>query len=296
VKTTKVFAAVVVIGASTFTAGLSFGQQPAPAPGPLPAQPSPAPVYAPPPAAPAPGPLPAQPSSAPVYAPPPAAPPPVYQQQPAPPGYAPPGYAPPGYAPPGYAPPADPTIHFHDGFYLSMAIGGAYLNDSAKVEGSTFEMSISGGGVFGELAIGGTPTPGLVIGGASMAASIPSPKVKMGDIEGTADASVNLSTVGPFIAYYPNPREGLHFGAYIGYAMISAQNNNTGTTSSNNPAGPAFALTVGNEWWVGEQWGIGISGRFLYAPLKYETTVLTATYKETDSVIVPSVLFTATYH
>ena len=89
------------------------------------------------------------------------------------PGYGQPqgGYPPPGYPPPGYAPGEDETVHFHDGFYFRFGLGLGFLNITSKpdedVPGDP-ELKTTGTGGAVEIALGGTPTPGLVIGGAHL--------------------------------------------------------------------------------------------------------------------------------
>ena len=97
--------------------------------------------------------------------------PPPQGYGPPPQGYGPPpqGYAP-GYGPPqqGYGPPPppreDPTVNYHDGFYLrlNLGIGGHAItyND---------DITAFGGSVALDLLVGGSPNRGLAIGGGLLA-------------------------------------------------------------------------------------------------------------------------------
>ncbi len=237
----------------------------------------------------------------------PAPPPPAGSNQPgAPPpppaGYAPPAYAQPGYPAPGYgpapgyyAPPRppepDPTIHNHDGFYLRMALGGGYMTDSETVSGG-LDFTIKGGAGTAEFALGGTPAPGFVIGGAVSAVVASSPTIEHGGTSVTASGmDLNLSLVGLFVDYYFDPTGGLHAQGTVGYGELSVSDD-SGNKTTQNPTGPGFNLGLGYEWWVGEQWGIGLLGRVTYASLKYEMSA----GEDKHSVLVPALLFTATYH
>jgi hypothetical protein len=232
----------------------------------------------------------------------PAPPPPAGYAPPAPPpAYAQPGYPPPGYGPaPGYyAPPRpsepDPTIHNHDGFYLRMALGGGYLSDSEKVSNG-LDFTIKGGAATADVALGGTPAPGLVIGGAVSAVVASSPTIESGDVSVTASGvDMNLSLVGLLVDYYFVPTGGLHAQGTVGYGELSLSDD-SGNTTTQNPSGPAFNLGVGYEWWVEEQWGIGLLGRVTYASLKYSTRAGGVGVEDKHSVVVPALLFTATYH
>jgi len=282
-----------VVAFALVLARAADAQQAPTAPGPASAQ------GAPPPAAPAPPPPPG-------YAPPPGyGPPPGAPAQPPAPGYGPPpvygpppGQAPPGYAPPyAYAPPPpDPTVHNHDGFYMRLSIGGGYLSDSVSLDPALLgDMSISGGAVVLDFLLGGTPAPGLVLGGGILGASVPNPKVEIGDVSGSSDSTVTLSMLGGFADWYPSPRDGFHLQGFVGFSTIGAQDS-SGNTSTNNPVGIGLALAVGQEWWVGEQWSIGVLGRLMYANMSVSESNLGLSLTETDSVIVPGVLFTATLH
>src|SRR5258708_4381804 len=110
--------------------------------------------------------------------------------QPAPSGQALPGSAPafppplpsysggpaPGYGPSTFAaprelpPPVRAGVHVHDGFYYRFAFGPGTSSVSSKVVfpggGGGYAETTKGGGVGFDLAIGGTPAPGLALGGS----------------------------------------------------------------------------------------------------------------------------------
>ena len=263
----------------------------------LPPPPPPPPGYEPPgPAQPAtepPGPNPGAPGAPPAYA-----PPPGYGQ-----GYAPPAYPPPpaytyryGYPPPA-GPPPDPTRHTHDGFYLRMGIGGGYLSDKSSIDGpfgNGTDRSTRGSAVAFELSLGGTPLPGFVVGVGIASCTVPNPTTKTGDVKSTdADAQLNLSTMGLLADYYFDPSGGAHAQAIVGFGGLDATNKN-GDIAGEKPSGFAMTFGGGYEWWVGEQWGIGVLGRLTYASLTWTSD--SNTIETRHRVVVPAVLFTATYH
>jgi hypothetical protein len=218
-----------------------------------------------------------------------------------PPAYPPGSGAPPpaGYGYAGYvAPPPDPTVHNHDGFYLRIGIGGAYLHDGISYDyGGPSDVSapgnftVSGGALAGEFLLGGTVAPGFVLGGGTMGVTAIKPKLEINGTQQSASNNVTLSTLGILADWYVNAHRGFHFGALVGVSQLGAANSH-GETIGNAARGPGFALLVGNEWWVGEQWGIGVEGRLQLAPLRYAGS----DYTEKDMVVVPALLFTATMH
>ena len=181
----------------------------------------------------------------------------------------------------------------HDGFYLRLGLGVGYLHDSITLKGvtSNTDFSIKGFGIPLEIALGGTIAPGLVLGGAIQGGSFPNPTAKFGGISGDLNTTAVLSSIGPFVDYYPDPRGGLHFQGFVGYGVIGAQDDD-GDTSSDNPKGVALSAGVGHEWFVSQGWSIGVLGRLQYAHLTWSS----GGAKETDSVISPGVLASFTYH
>jgi hypothetical protein len=198
----------------------------------------------------------------------------------------------------------DPAkVHNHDGFYLRMSIGGGYMHDSVTY-GTTPSVTykLSGGAIAFDILVGGTPVPGLVFGGGIIGAVAPNPRVKEGNV-GTSTSSnvdLNLAMVAGFVDWYPNPREGFHLQGLLGIAGVSTTDRNGDSTNNRNPAGIGLGIGVGYEWWVGNQWSIGVLGRLLYAHATatetYFDTGGSYDLTEKHSVIAPGVLFTAAYH
>ena len=200
-------------------------------------------------------------------------------------------------------PPAEPVpasdlpragSHTHDGFYLRMAIGPAYvfLNSDVTIGTASASGSVSGPGLAGELMLGGTVAPGLVVGGGSQGAVLPSGA--SGTIKASDGTSSDLKTtetgvgnmIGPFADYYFKPQDGLHAQLLLGYAQYQA-----GSSDSGKSSGFGVSAGFGNEWWVADEWSIGVLGRLQYFSLKGSgagTPTLTA--------YVPAALISFTYH
>ena len=60
----------------------------------------------------------------------------------------------------------------HDGFYFRFAIGAGVLSGTASDDSET-ELDTTGTAILTEIAFGGSPAPGVVIGGGSYDANIP---------------------------------------------------------------------------------------------------------------------------
>ena len=185
---------------------------------------------------------------------------------------------------------ADPMTH--DGFYFRGATGLGYLKSSVSLSVPGFpESSLSGLAIGFDAWFGGSPIPGLAIGGGLTSYDVPSPSVKSGGQSQSANGHLMLSIVGAFGDYYFNPNQGLHAEALLGFGVLSAQDNQ-GNTSNNDPSGLALGLGFGNDWWVSDEWSIGVLGRFIYAPLSYSAGGATAKY----STITPALMATFTFN
>jgi hypothetical protein len=181
----------------------------------------------------------------------------------------------------------------HDGFFFQGNIGPGYLSTSPSEDGSDVDMKISGFGVGGGLLFGGTPAPGLVIGGGTANVIALSPKwtVEGEEYETDGDVRLNLSTLGVFGTFYPDPNAGLSLHLMLAYGVLSASDSD-GEDSSNNPSGVAVTAGVGYDFWVAPEWSIGVMGRFTYAALNYSKDNYEASYP----TIAPALLATFTYH
>jgi hypothetical protein len=262
---------------------------------------APAPAAAPPPGSPPPGyPPPGYPP--PGYAPPPGYPPSGYAPAP---GYPPPGYAPaPGYGAPGYAPPQHVAgSHEHDGFYLRLHIGPGYTHMSANSTGN--DIVISGtSGAFG-LAMGGAVTGNLILFGTFTFASISNPNIKVNgmstDANGlpfsTGGGTADSFGIGAGAAYYIEPTN-----LYLSGSLLANQlqiNDSNGSSVGQTNFGVGFEGLVGKEWWVSDNWGLGVAAQFLWASMKDKadaTGLVTTGDTPTWTSAAFSLLFSATYN
>jgi len=187
---------------------------------------------------------------------------------------------------------ADPETH--DGFFLKLELGPGYLSmpGTAEAGSASVDTSIKGVGAIGGLLIGGTPADGLVVGGASLAHVVSSPTVEVDGRELDTNDSLTLSVLGPFVQYYPDPSAGLNLGLVLGYASASGGNDDVDEAAT----GFGVSASVGNDWWIGEEWSLGVAGRFTYANVKYESSSGGLTVTQKYNAMVPGAVLTLTYH
>lgn len=192
-------------------------------------------------------------------------------------------------------PAPDPTAHRHDGFYMRIGLGGGYFG--AKVEPEVGTLHANGGGPAFEFALGGTVADGVVIGGGLYTASVNRLKWSgdplASDVRGGAGS---LALLGPFVDFYPNPKDGFHVQGAIGITGLNfAERSSTVPPPKEwSGGGGGLMFGAGYEFWVGSQWSIGGIARVL---------LVSATMREKDSdtdfsgkAFAPSILFVATHH
>ncbi|MEZ4220962.1 MAG: autotransporter domain-containing protein [Polyangiaceae bacterium] len=188
------------------------------------------------------------------------------------------------------APPSD--VHNHDGFYLNLGLNFGYSMVSWSVDGAgSLDQDLSGLSSGFDLLIGGTPVPGLVIGGGLIGVRTSDPKIKTGSVETTADGTMLLAGLSLFGQYYFDPAEGFFLQGQLGYAVLDFVNSN-GSSGGNDPTGFLVGVGAGYDFWIGEQWSVGPVARFLYA----STSVEAGAAKATQSYLYPSLGVAFTLH
>jgi hypothetical protein len=171
----------------------------------------------------------------------------------------------------------------HDGFYLQLDAGLGYLSSSAEFAGS--KVTYSGVTIPTSLLLGGTVGP-VVIGGGFITDYAASPSISSGGTSTQlSDVSLYLYSMGVFADIYPDPHGGLHFQPYLGWGGLQASYQGY---TGNSATGMVLALGGGYDWWVADEWSIGIMGRLTYAPLSLNGVGY--------STIAPAILASFTYH
>jgi hypothetical protein len=184
----------------------------------------------------------------------------------------------------------EPVPNRHDGFYLQLQAGLGYLSSTAKADMGPLgevKMTYKGLSLDTALLMGGSPIPGLAIGGALMTDYVPSPKVSQeGNSASLDDVKLYLVGIGPFVDFYPDPTKGLHFQAMVGWGGLEASYQ--GNAGGSDPTGLVMNVGGGYDFWVGDETSLGVMGRLGYAPLKLEETKY--------STLSPAILATVTFN
>lgn len=160
---------------------------------------------------------------------------------------------------------AGPAPHTHDGFYLNLegGIGGLSSDVTATATGNDVKLS-GAAGLFG-IALGGAITPNFVLAGRLWGTAAVNPDITVNGQKGsTTDTSLGLSGIGLDLTYYFMPLN-LYLTATPSIGMLSVSESGT---SYDFDRGFAIRLAVGKEWWVSDNWGIGLNVQYAHSTNK----------------------------
>jgi hypothetical protein len=262
----------------------------------LPAPPS---AASPPPASPQPPPPPA------AAAPPPppyAPPPPGYGYPPPGYGYPPPGY---GYPPPGYARPRAAVVNrpgaaTHDGFYMRLHFGLGYGAISASDSGGAQIARFSGQSTSFGIAAGFALTENLILYGTFLFIGISNPTGQVrGVVLNNPEVSVQYVALGAGLVYYLEPLN-LYFSGTLLANQIYVTDFSGKVFSSSSlhywQYGAGFQGLVGKEWWVSNNWGLGLAAELIYGQMNGDTDTFMTGAPPSWTATSFALLFSATYN
>jgi hypothetical protein len=169
-------------------------------------------------------------------------------------------------------PVAVPGRHTHDGFFLRMSAGGGYLGsqDQSGQANPTFH---GGAGSFA-FAIGGAVTDNLILYAEGLGQQVDTGELKLSyghRPEGSRDVtgSMGLYGGGPGLAYYFTPSNTFISGTLLFTRLVWSEDDlgkeDSDDDNVQSEPGVGLSLSVGKEWWVSSNWGLGVAARFNYA-------------------------------
>lgn len=147
-----------------------------------------------------------------------------------------------------------PPVREHDGIFFRVHIGPAYTQISAEEGGD--ELTISGSGGAFSIAVGHTVAPNLVLFGELFddVAVDPTVEINGEDLGDADDVTAGAIGIGAGLAYYfPS---NFYVSGTLAMAKLSIQED--GDEEADTDFGPGVSLQVGKEWWVANNWGLGV--------------------------------------
>jgi hypothetical protein len=189
----------------------------------------------------------------------------------------------------------DAGVEMHDGFFLRLTTGPAGGAVSLDVP-DVAERTYSGGGWSSSIDVGGAVVRDLVIFGRLRGAWLFDPKVRDGDakVDLGDDFIVTQGLIGAGINYYIMPIN-IYFGGAIGFATITTARDRAGDADDDREAsdvGFGIDLDAGKEWWVSDNWGLGVALRLSLASVPAGDDIARDAVFGSGFV---SVVFSATY-
>jgi hypothetical protein len=128
---------------------------------------------------------------------------------------------------------------------------------------------ITGGGVTYQLAMGGTLSNGLVIGGLAHTTLAWSPTYELENGAEVEGGSLTQGVVGPFVDYYIDPAAGFHLQFAAGLALVILDGDDPDRRFPNGDIASLNALGIvagtGYEVFVGREFAMGLLGTFQFA-------------------------------
>jgi hypothetical protein len=199
--------------------------------------------------------------------------------------------------PPPPPPAAEPGAHLHDGFYMRISLGANGLRSTVESDrASDPEVKVSGGGLSFDFLLGGTPTPGLVLGGGLLIDTAPNPNVQVDGEDVNSDFEASYGFIGPFIDGYFDPEGGFHVGGAIGFSGFTLDDKDDDADDDKAFSGGGGSIWVGYDAWVSSQWSLGGMLRLSGGSGKRQLERNGVDVEEKATTGSFSILFTALYH
>lgn len=182
---------------------------------------------------------------------------------------------------------------------MRLSLGGGYVTAVQSFEpgpapvntqatASSADVSVHGGSTSFDFMFGGTPVPGLVLGGGLIFNVAPSPDVKVLDVSATSQSDLTFWMAAMLVDIFPKPTGGFHLGALVGIAELDWSGGGSGGSAT----GIGGGVLTGYDAWIGKQWSLGGLVRLLGANASHDSFDGSTKYG-TFSI---AVLGTALYH
>jgi hypothetical protein len=188
-------------------------------------------------------------------------------------------------------------FHTHDGFYLSLAGGPAFGTITLNATGVFFKkQEYSGTGFQFDFKIGGviSEEANLILSFDMMGRAISGPTITQDGASGTTTSDITASDVmyGVGITKYFMPSN-IFISATVGVGSFAVGNTNAQAKSQ---SGFGFQLKGGKEWWVSDNWGLGVAAGFAYISADDQKEPSYPSYTATLSTTKFFVVFNTTFN
>jgi hypothetical protein len=175
------------------------------------------------------------------------------------------------------------SIRRHDGWYVRFGFNAGYAWDRAEFEATS--TTSKGAGGFIDYAFGGNLSDHVVLAFAHHTFGVFSPATAVEDTELETDHTAFYQVLGMLLDYYPDPTGGWHVTLTLGIGDADIQNRDNESTGT----GVGLALGGGHDFWIGEQWSLGLGARLIYIAGAEDDF-------GNHRAVIPMLAFSALYH
>jgi hypothetical protein len=174
-----------------------------------------------------------------------------------------------------------------------MQLGATFEALSAK--SATTHLEFAGSGASFGVALGKSVRPNLALYGSFSFASAVDPKLKTNGVDTpTVSGSSDMAMFGVGIAYYLEPAN-VFLAATAGVSKVDFQDNQN-VVLYESKWGIGGDLLLGKEWWVADEWGIGVSGQLSLAAARGADALAPGESIPNWTGTALSILFSSTYN
>lgn len=158
--------------------------------------------------------------------------------------------------------------HTHDGFFLNLALGFGHQSFDYEANKAPYDLEASGMSGEFDIKLGGRIATNTLLHASILGITNNEDlDIKSQDgyeIGSTSGQNENMTILGIGVTYY-FPMN-VFFSGTIGMAQFTLQNSDSENdrAEGSTDTGLGFQLAVGKEWWVSDNWGLGVSAAFTY--------------------------------
>lgn len=155
-------------------------------------------------------------------------------------------------------------VRTHDGFFLRLEPGLAYARGTTIGDR---DETLKGVGSHLSISIGGALTENLILAGNVFATATSEPDYEERGVDReVGDLTAGFSGVGPQLTWYFMPAN-VYVSGTAGLGSLTIESD---VGDSESVSGFATRLAVGKEWWVSNNWGLGLGGHAVFARTRQE--------------------------
>ncbi|PKL15636.1 MAG: hypothetical protein CVV49_20405 [Spirochaetae bacterium HGW-Spirochaetae-5] len=149
----------------------------------------------------------------------------------------------------------------HDGFYFNLMLGGGYDQSTIQYSDSS-DVDYSGLGTMFKIKLGGAPVEDFILYGVFGYYDLEGPKVTVGSESATFNnLYLVYAELGGGFCYYFMP-DNYFVSTELTVTSLTVGNDdavNENDKSNGSDIGWALTLSLGKEWWVSDNWGVGVA-------------------------------------